>query len=356
MGQENSKLSVVLVEFDSMKGPVLRKKEPQNFDFPINEENDNILMWILRAVEFSVRKIDTYTAYAKTIALRDPNFSRKKRQFGIAFITKSTIEIEKMERLLENIVEKCQREGENKPYFKMLNSLLKIIEDVNDNTNLLQTTTKDQQETSDRDQEDDAEEIENDSRNNQYLLMSNRLKMFNKVSMTDKRTNKTTIVCAADRFSQMQGKIGQLFEVLSEKFQMEIDIRFEVPEGLNQGMEMMLRIFEVQPIDGSFNERLLVAVEFFDRLLYERVDLEYFLPYLQYFISMENFTITEFKTEEFDIQLPNLMETHGEWINCLANQNLDGKHLTEFYKLTGVRREGLELLIDLLFVKIIVIF
>ena len=54
-------------------------------------------------------------------------------------------------------------------------------------------------------------------------------------------------------------------------------------------------------------------------------------------------------------RLPNMLPVSKQ-LESLSKNNLDGKRLTHFFKETGVRREGLELLVDLLFVKIIAIY
>ncbi|HUT81728.1 MAG TPA: hypothetical protein VMZ29_11050 [Candidatus Bathyarchaeia archaeon] len=358
---QNNNISAVLVEFDSLKGPVIRKRNPTNLVIPKMGEADNILMWIIRALDFSVRKINDKTAYAKTVTLRDPNFTRKKRQFGIALITKTTYELKEMEETLDKIIQRCYQEGENKPYFKMLDNLLVIMSKIDEFTNETFTECT-EQEIQPIFLEDDKKvsqvSIDSEIQDNEtrFMLMSNRLNILNKITITDKFSNKTCIVCAANKLSQINTSMGYLFQVTSERFHLEIDVRRMIQEGTVDSLEILLRIIDVLPTQIDLNERILVIAEFLDRLLYEEVDLEYFLPYLQYFISMENFTITEFKTEEFEKQYENLKETHGEWIKSLSGLDLDGKRLIEFFKLTGLRREGLELLIDLLFVKIIAIF
>ena len=123
---KTDEITAVLVEFDSIKGPAIRKKQPASYLFPENSEMKDVLMWVIRASEFSVRKIEKQTAYAKAISLRDPNFTRKKRQFGITLITKTTMDLEKAESILDKIISVCVKESENKPYFKMLNSFLSI--------------------------------------------------------------------------------------------------------------------------------------------------------------------------------------------------------------------------------------
>ncbi len=363
MGQEKN-ISAVLVEFDSLKGPVIRKKNPGNLVVPQMGEADNILMWIIRALDFSVRKINEQTAYAKTVSLRDPNFIRKKRQFGIALITKTTYELKEMEDTLDKIIQRCYQEGENKPYFKMLNNLLQVISSIDEFTNGNYTPGKEEDIPTPQVLTDDSkvnnfeskgEEGEKESKT-RFLLMSNRFNLLHKITIIDRELGKTYIVCASNKFNQINSNIGNIFQISSERFQLEIDVRRMLQEEVIDNLELLLRIIQVLPSQIDLKERILVMAEFLDRLLYEEVDLEYFLPYLQYFISMENFTITEFINEDFEKQLENLIETHGDWIKVLADKELDGSKLIEFFKLTGFRREGLELLIDLLFVKIIAIF
>ncbi|MBN1328487.1 MAG: hypothetical protein JXA54_03335 [Candidatus Heimdallarchaeota archaeon] len=358
---QNNNISAVLVEFDSLKGPIIRKKNPTNLVIPKMGEVDNILMWIIRALDFSVRKINNQTAYAKTIMLRDPNYTRKKRQFGIAIITETTYDLKEMEEILDKIIQRCYLEGENKPYFKMLNNLLQIISKINEFTNGLFTRSTEQHQIQSIIFEDKAiqqkpleEEIED--KETRFMLISNRLNILNKITISDNSSNKTHIVCAANKLNQINGNVGHLYQVASERLHLELDVRRMLHDGTIDSLEILLRIIEVLPSQTYLNERILVVAEFLDRLLNEEVDLEYFLPYLQYFVSMENFTITEFKTEEFEKQFENVKETHGDWIKLLSEVDLDGKGLSEFFKLTGLRREGLELLIDLLFVKIIAIF
>ena len=56
-----------------------------------------------------------------------------------------------------------------------------------------------------------------------------------------------------------------------------VDIQREI------GADIILRIFDAILSGKILNERLLIAVEFFDRSLDEKVDIEYYLPFLQYF-------------------------------------------------------------------------
>jgi len=350
---------ILLVEFDSLKGPILRKKQPSNYVFPRNFELEQFLIWIIRASEFSVRKVEKQTAYAKTITLNDPNFARKKRQFGVALITMETIDLERAEYILDKIITSCVENGDSKPYFKMLDGLLKTIGSFTTNISFskkgtLVSSKKSQKQTL---LLEGVEKTQNKvHQEKQFLLMSNKLHVFNKVTLIDKQTQTKTIVSLVKGFSKVNDLVGQQFAWESNRYTILVDLQYDAPNGLEHGADILLRIFDSLPAGKILNERLLVAVEFLDRLLDESVDIEYYLPFLQYLISMENFTITEFQTEMFTEQLEKLKETHGDWINCLNNINLDGKKLSEFFKIVGIRREGLELLIDLLFVKLIAIF
>jgi hypothetical protein len=343
-----------------MKGPVIRKIAPKNHVLQTDEELDNILMWILRANEFSVRKIGVLTAYAKTISLHDPNFQRKKRQFGLVIITEETIELKTIESILNKIIKLAQKEADNKPYFRMLHELLKIItstQEVVSGVEEYQTKQTLQPIISVNDISSKnlmpAKDIDNFE---QFLLMSKVLQSFNKVTIVDKQKENKIIVSSVDVFGKVDKIIGEISEIENKRYIFQVDVKGFVPKELAIGFHILSRILDAIPLENNVNERFVVAIEFLDRLLLEQVDLEYYLPFLQYFISMENYTITEFLNEEFDTQLSNLQETHGEWIKCLSGVNLDGKRLTDFFNITGIRREGLELLVDLLFVKIIAIY
>jgi hypothetical protein len=357
MDQGNNEI-VLLVEFDSLKGPVLRKKQPASYEFPQNLELEQFLMWIIRASEFSVRKVEKNTAYAKTISLKDPNFARKKREFGVALITKETIELEKAEFMLDRIIDICKKTGDGEPYFRMLKGLLETISSFPKHIAIsrkesVSNTRKRQKQTLLVKEESYQKKIQKE---NQFLLMSNKLRVFNKVTLIDKQTQIKTVVSLVEGFSKVNDLVGQQFAWESKRYTILVDLQYDAPSGLEHGADILLRIFESLPTSKILNERVLVAVEFLDRLLDENVDIEYYLPFLQYLVSMENFTVTEFQTEVFVEQLEKLQETHGDWITNLKNVNLDGKKLSEFFKVVGVRREGLELLIDLLFVKLIAIF
>jgi len=359
MNQSKNTIAL-LVEFDSMKGPVLRKKQPTNYEFPPNLELEQFLMWIIRASEFSVRKIEKQTVYAKTIALSDPNYSRKKRQFGIALITKRTIELDEAELILDRIIDHCKKEGDGKPYFKMLYGLLQTIGSFPTYITIAKKNLMKKSKTKQKQmlllEEEQNTLVNNKSQDKQFLLMSSKLRVFNKVTLIDKETETKTIVSLVEGFSKVNDLVGRQFVWESSIYTILVDLQYDAPEGLENGADILLRIFDALPAGKILNERILVAVEFLDRLLDEKVDIEYYLPFLQYLVSMDNFTITEFKNEGFEEQYEKMKETHGEWITCLKEIELDGKKLSEYFKVVGERREGLELLIDLLFVKLIAIF
>lgn len=359
--EQGNNFVVILVEFDSMKGPIIRKKEPKNYQFPDGAEIDAILMWTLRSTEFSVRKIVEQTAYAKTISLSDPNFQRKKRQFGFAVVTEKTIELKKAEKLLDKIIQVAQKKGNNTPYFKMLNELFEIINSIEELTNGLDDSKNQEHllpEVS-REKQNKTQKttlVENVNQYDQFLLISKKLLVFNKVKIIDIGRESTFIISSAEGFGKADKDIGQIIEISTNHFKYIVDIRNYFPPELDQGFVLLSRIFETLPQESNYNERFVIAIEFLDRLLDEQVDIEYYLPFLQYLISMENYTITEFQNEEFNNQFHNLKNTHGEWIQSLSNENLDGKKLTDFFRITAIRREGLELLVDLLFIKIIAIY
>lgn len=343
-----TKMSTILVEFDTLKGPVIRKRTPKSFEMLKKLEIESILLWIIRADEFSVRKIESDTAYAKTFTLSDPNFARKKRRFGLALISKDTIELTSAEKIINELLNKCREVGENQPYFKMLNNLFQILN---------QTMEIDSSSEVNKQTETNSKHANNsETKKEHILLMSKRLSIFNKLSIIDKKKKEQITVSSTDNFGKADRNIGSVHKLQSEKFEIIADLRLEIPETLMLGLELLLRIIDVLPIGIVLKDRFLVAAEYIDRLLYEEVDIEYYLPFLQYFVSMENFTITEFNTEEFSLRIDEFQENYGEWVKELQKKNLDGKKLTKYFQIVGQRREGLELLIDLLFVKLISLF
>ncbi|NHJ86529.1 MAG: hypothetical protein FK734_13775 [Asgard group archaeon] len=357
---DNTELNLLLIEFDSIKGPIIRKKSPDDFELPANYNDHSLLMWVIRSTEFSVRKIKQHTAYAKIISLKDPNFMRKKRQFGLALITPTTIELEKAESLINKIISKCQKDCENKPYFKMLLGLIQIIDNfpkmINNNGNNDATPQIIQQQDISEGKIDDLRHFIKNPSNNQFILISNRLNVFNKLIFNNKKDNLKVIVSHAKKIDKVKETIGTKIEFGIDSYEIIADVKNEVISDIKLGLELLLRILDSTSLTMDFNKRILVAAEFLDRLLTENVDIEYYLPFLQYLISMEQYSVSEFKTEDYETHLSDLMDTHGEWIQCLKGKELDGKPLKSFFEITDIKREGLELLIDLLFVKLIAIF
>ncbi|MHA1640283.1 MAG: hypothetical protein ACTSW0_08740, partial [Candidatus Heimdallarchaeota archaeon] len=117
----------LLVEFDSMKGPLIRMVRPKKATLIKKINEKKLLIWIIRATEFSVQRLGELTVYAKALALDDPNFSRKKRQFGIAFLTQRTLELTVAQKLLELLIQKCKKEANNQGYFLMLQKFLETL-------------------------------------------------------------------------------------------------------------------------------------------------------------------------------------------------------------------------------------
>ncbi|MHA1773007.1 MAG: hypothetical protein ACTSXO_02645 [Candidatus Heimdallarchaeota archaeon] len=324
--------ALLLVEFDSMKGPLIRMVRPKKATLIKKINEKKLLIWIIRATEFSVQRLGELTVYAKALALDDPNFSRKKRQFGIAFLTQRTLELTVAQKLLELLIQKCKKEANNQGYFLMLQKFLETLEfaQVQLDANALVT---------------EPEEKEFDS---------NKLQIFNKLTFEFKELAKEIIVNATNTTDQQNKQNNAPLQFGARKIKAQIELQGERPQDLSLAMNLFLRILERLPKE-ELQTRIIAAVEYLDRLLFEKVDIEYFLSFLQYFISMEEFTISEFKKDELIAQLKNLQETHGEWIKCLVTAEFTGKSLEHFFKITGFRREGLELLIDLLFIKIIAV-
>ena len=310
---------------------------------------------MIRAKEFSVRKLNTHTVYAKTISLTDPNFSRKSRQFGIAIITSVTIEIEEAEQIINNIFSESIEKCNNQSYFKMLNGLLEIIS--NDDPFTEKDFVKDQKKQILNDK------VEKPAKNpflekvNQRVFLSEKLSQIKSVKLTSQKEEYNVVIRQSLKSEPNQvSKQGEQLEFATEKYAIRVEMTSSLPDDLQFGLEIFSRIIEpLSTLQGN-EYRLLVGVEFFDRLLAENIDIHYYLPFIQYLITMEQYTITEFKNEEFANHLPDLMTTHGEWIDCLNNNELDGLPLTKFFRIVKVKRESLEFLIDLLFMKLIKIF
>ena len=304
-------------------------------------------MWIIRANEFSVRKVDNQTAYAKAISMIDPNFPRKNRQFGLAIISQPTIDIIEAEKILDLIISKSKKVCNNQPYFKMLNGLLGIITNF---TLPKKYHAKDETETNEIFEKSIGEqEIPS-------LLISEKLNIFQKVIISSNTTKNSIVIGTSNAFNEKEHTSQQKMSISTEKTTIDVIMQRNIPDSLQTGLDIFIRILDVVQELTNKEDRIQSCLEFLDRLLVEEVDIQYYMPFSQYLIAMESFTISEFKSEEFSQQLDNLKETHGNWIGCLQEKELDGRKLVEFFSLTGVKRESLELLVDLLFVKIIAIF
>jgi len=310
---------------------------------------------VIRAKEFSVRKLNTHTVYAKTISLTDPNFSRKNRQFGIAIITSVTIEIEEAEQIINNIFSESIEKCNNQSYFKMLNGLLEIIS--NDDPFTGKDFVKDQKKQILNDKVEKPVKNPFLEKVNQRVFLSEKLSQIKSVKLTSQKEEYNVVIRQTLKSEPNQvSKQGEQLEFATEKYAIRVEMTSSLPDDLQFGLEIFSRIIEpLSTLQGN-EYRLLVGVEFFDRLLAENIDIHYYLPFIQYLITMEQYTITEFKNEEFANHLPDLMTTHGEWIDCLNNNELDGLPLTKFFEIVKVKRESLEFLIDLLFMKLIKIF
>jgi len=342
----STNLGFILVEFDSLKGPIIRKSTSK-FQIAERADSENLLMWIIRANEFSVRKLDNQTAYAKAITMVDPNFTRKNRQFGLAIISQPTIDITEAEKILDLIIAKSRKVCNNQPYFKMLNGLLGII------TNFKLPKKYQTKEESDF---TNIEEKDTNQQEIPLLLISDKLNIFQKVVISSNTIENSIVIGTANAFNEQEHPSQQKMSISTEKVTINVVLQRSIPESLQAGLDIFIRILDVVPNLINKENRIQSCLEFLDRLLVEEVDIQYYMPFSQYLIAMESFTISEFRSEEFYQQLNNLKETHGEWIICLQDKELDGKKLKEFFSITGIKRESLELLVDLLFVKLIAIF
>lgn len=350
----STKLGIILVEFDSLKGPVIRNRNPKDFQTPYETNDENLLMWIIRANEFSVRKIGNQTAYAKAISLDDPNFPRKKRQFGLGLITQPAIDLIEAEKILELLISTSKKRSNNKPYFKMLNGLLTSITDFilpskisNSDISSSQgrkATTKTQNEIIPKQE-------------TPRLLISNKFNVFQKVVISSKQSNYSITIGNKDAFIELEKSTPyEEMSISTEKTKIDVVVQRNIPENLQIGLDIFSRILDVVKDLSNREDRIVSSLEFLDRLLLEDVDIHYYMPFSQYLVAMESYTISEFKNEEIEHQITNFKGTHGEWVECIIGKELDGKRLTEFFLITGITRESLELLIDFLFVKLVVIF
>ncbi|MHA1557461.1 MAG: hypothetical protein ACTSPM_11070 [Candidatus Heimdallarchaeota archaeon] len=350
----STKLGIILVEFDSLKGPVVRNKNPKNFQIPNDTTNENLLVWIIRANEFSVRKIGDQTAHAKAISLDDPNFPRKKRQFGLGLITQPSLDFIEAEKILDLIISESKKRSNNKPYFKMLNGLLTSITNFKlpykFGTNEIPTPQKRKIAIKDQNEIIPQEEMP-------LLLISDNLDVFKKVIISSKQTNYSIIIGNKDAFVGFEKKTqNKELSISTEKTKIDVILQRDIPDNLQIGLDIFSRILDVISDLSNKDDRIVSCLEFLDRLLLEDVDIRYYMPFSQYLIAMESYTISEFKTEEIKQQIANLKETHGDWVECLDGKEFDGRKLAEFFLVTSIKRESLELLINLLFVKLIAIF
>ncbi len=192
---------------------------------------------------------------------------------------------------------------------------------------------------------------------NQRVFLSEKLTQIKSLKITSQKEEYNIVIRQSlDSNSNQETKKGEQLEFATEKYAVRVEMTSSLPDDLQFGLEIFSRIIEpLSTLQGN-EYRLLVGTEFFDRLLAENIDIHYYLPFIQYLITMEKYTITEFRNEEFMNHLPDLMETHGEWITCLNNSELDGLPLTKFFNIVKVKSDGLEFLIDLLFMKLIKIF
>jgi len=300
-----------------------------------------------------VRKLNTHTVYAKTITLADPNFSRKNRQFGIAIITSVTIELEEAEQILNNIISESLEKCNNQSYFKILNGLLEVISKENSFTENVTTRNSDKK----RSKKEAPAKNPFLEKVNQRVFLSEKMTQFKSVKFTCKKEEYNVIIRKSlNSETNEVNNQGEQLEFATGKYAIRIEMTTSLPDDLQFGLEIFSRIIEnFSTLQGN-EYRLLVGVEFFDRLLAENIDIHYYLPFIQYLISMEKYTITEFNNEEFSNHLPDLMETHGEWINCINDTELDGQKLTSFFEIVKIKRESLEFIIDLLFMKLIKIY
>ncbi len=350
----STKLGIILVEFDSLKGPVIRNKNPKNFQIPNETNDENLLMWILRANEFSVRKIGKQTAFAKAISLDDPNFPRKKRQFGLGLIAQPTIDLMEAEKILDLIISTSKKISNNKPYFKMLNGLLTSI------ANFIIPSEFSNSETLSPQERKPMSRIQNEiilKQETPRMLISNKFNVFQKVVISSKQSNYTISIGNKETSLELERNTSHKeMSISTEKMKIDVVVQKDIPENLQIGLDIFSRILDVVIDISNIENRVVSSLEFLDRLLLEDVDIHYYMPFSQYLVAMEAYTISEFKNEEIEDQIANFKDIYGEWIECIIGKEFDGKKLAEFFTVTGITRESLELLIDLLFVKLVAIF
>jgi hypothetical protein len=356
------KVIMLLLEFDSIKGPIVRKIKPKNSLLPEKITQTEVFIWVLRSETFSVKKIDSYTAFARGLELRDPNFSRKKRQFGLAIITQNKLTIQQAESLLEDMIKKSVKKGNNKSYFRMLQGLFEVVEEA---TEIIGKVKNDKEYESSgipvskndiQAKATKSETLQDTSTEMKKInLLSNRLSVFKKMIVNDRRSNMSYLIGNTQVIKNNERQGEQLLGISLKKMDIQVEMRGSMPEGVQHGLDIFSRIIGAVPSTKMDKKRLLAGAEFLDKLLLEKVDILYYLPFFQYLMGMENYTITEFKKEGFERQFNDLRETHGGWIDCFLDKDLTNESLSDFFAETGTRREGLEFLIDLLFVKIVTI-
>lgn len=346
------KAALMLIEFDSLQGPIIRKKSPNGFEVQENKKQGDFLMWVLRASEFSVRKVGNHTAYARALSLRDPNFPRKNRQFGFAIVTKTAIEFQKVNEVVDKLIKKAKKRGNNKPYFIMLNELLTIFKEIKDEQTIFELERDRTTQTKERNGQKQTAHSEEQ-------MTSKKMTIFNKIKIAHANNSPTTIITRRESGSS-EAKTNKQLEVSTDRISIFAELQANLHNGMikqvRAGLMIFARILETFPSKEVKKERIRVGVEYFDLLLHENVDIPYFLPFLQYLFFMESFTIEVFKRQSFKEKLSELVTTHGKWVEDFTPRSLEGKQLSAFFQLVGIKREALGLLIDLLFIGIIELF
>ena len=280
---QTKELGLVLVEFDSIKGPIIRIAKPHERVIPEKKELEKILMWIIRAKEFSVRKIGKSTAYAKILELNDPNFRRNKRQFGFALITDKKLSLENAEVFVDSILNRCRIGSDNQSYFKMLNNLFLTLETMNDKEmeDILKAEEK---------WEEDINKISIETSITQYVNnkkkghKSNLLKIVKTIFILEKKSDEE-ISIFSNNLSEKNAE--HIIEEDGYNINLTSSLVIEPTQKITDGFKILVKIFDSLSSIKLFEDRIVAGIEYFDRLLRENVDLEYFLPFLQYMITME---------------------------------------------------------------------
>jgi hypothetical protein len=366
--------AILLIEFDSIEGPIIRMTRPMNFFLPKTTVLNDFLMWVIRAEDFSVRKIDELTAYAKALKLYDPNYSRKDRKFGFVYVCNPTIPLSDAETLLDDLIKKSIRRSNKQPYFKLLKGLIETLQEAKPRElfQLCQQTEKDLKEQV---KESNKNKANNDKKsvmagaierkngiisqseaNNVIKISTNRLHIFNRVIITDKLTEVSYIIGRPDTLKRPEEPVGKEFEITTGRIKVRVDLRGGIPTGLQKGLEILNQEIDGIPLGGLAKERLVVSVEFLDLLLWEQADIQFYTPYLRYILAMDYFTIKEFNQSQFQEHFQSLCNTHGRWIECLENEPLTGQTLEQYFQITGINRQAMEMLVDLIIIKIIKVY